>query len=120
DQPTASLMQAMAFAPPPSSPIDRTNTAAAIQVRNSRPTTRSAAPAPETASPAAKSGQGQDGLITMATRLSAAKGPDSTWMRAIMLTPSASSSMSVTKMGDPDLTVMRSYFVKPQVALVMS
>jgi len=120
DQPTASLMQAMAFAPPASSPIDRTNTAAAIQVRNSRPTTRSAAPAPETASPAAKSGQGQDGLITMATRLSAAKGPDSTWMRAIMLTPSASSSMSVTKMGDPDLTVMRSYFVKPQVALVMS
>lgn len=120
DQPTASLMQAMAFAPPAPPPIDRTNTAATTQVRNSRPAARSAAPAPETASPATKSGQGQDGLITMATRLSAAKGPDSTWMRAIMLTPSASSSMSVTKMGDADLTVMRSYFVKPQIALVMS
>ncbi|BAM87310.1 conserved hypothetical protein [Bradyrhizobium oligotrophicum S58] len=121
DQPqTASLMQAMAFAPPASSPIDRANSTAPIPVRNSRPAARSAAPAPETASPAAKSGQSQDGLITMATRLSAAKGPDSTWMRAIMLTPSASSSMSVTKMGDPDLTVMRSYFVKPQIALAMS
>ncbi len=113
---TASLMQAMAFAPAPAERGNGTATTA-IPVRNSRPATRSAAPAPE---PAAKSGQGQDGLITMATRLAASKGPDSTWMRAIMLTPSASSSMSVTKMGDPDLTVMRSYFVKPQIALAMS
>jgi len=28
--------------------------------------------------------------------------------------------MSVTKMGDADLTVMRSFFVKPQTALVIS
>ncbi|MGJ4927038.1 DUF882 domain-containing protein [Bradyrhizobium sp. HKCCYLS2038] len=117
---TASLMEAMAFAPPPSS-VDRSNAATApIPVRNPRPATRSAAPAQETAAPAAKNGQGQDGLITMSTRITAAKGPDSTWMRAIMLTPSASSSMSVTKMGDADLTVMRSFFVKPQVALVLS
>ncbi|MGY3450130.1 DUF882 domain-containing protein [Bradyrhizobium sp. USDA 4353] len=116
DQPqNASLMQAMAFAPP--SPPDRSNaTTAPIPVRNSRPAaTRSAAPESN-----AKAGQNSDALITMATRVSAAKGPDSTWMRAIMLTPSASSSMSVTKMGDPDLTVMRSYFVKPQTALAMT
>ncbi|WP_315795772.1 DUF882 domain-containing protein [Bradyrhizobium sp. SZCCHNRI3043] len=121
-QQTASLMQAMAFAPPASSPLDRANVAstAPIPVRNSRPATRSVAPVPEAAPAATKNGQGQDGAITMATRISAAKGPDSTWMRAIMLTPSASSSMSVTKMGDVDLTVMRSYFVKPQVALAMS
>lgn len=112
----ASLMQAMAFAP---APAERGNGAAttAIPVKNSRPATRSVAPAPETT---AKSGSSQDGLVTVATRMSAAKGPDSTWMRAIMLTPSASSSMSVTKMGDADLTVMRSYFLKPQTALAMS
>ncbi|MDU6255639.1 MAG: hypothetical protein E6618_15755, partial [Staphylococcus warneri] len=124
DQPqNASLMQAMAFAPPASSPIDRANgsgTAAVIPVRNSRPATRSAAPAPDGAAAAGKNAQGQDAVITMSTRISAAKGTDSTWMRAILLTPSASSSMSVTKMGDPDLTVMRSYFVKPQVAIAMS
>ncbi|GLH78779.1 ATP-binding protein [Bradyrhizobium sp. SSBR45G] len=116
DQPqTASLMQAMAFAPAPAA--DRGNAATApMPVRNSRPAATRPAP---TASDA-KGGQSQDGLITMATRMSSAKGPDSTWMRAIMLTPSASSSMSVTKLGDPDLTVMRSYFVKPQTALAMT
>ncbi|WP_306577341.1 DUF882 domain-containing protein [Bradyrhizobium sp. SRS-191] len=121
DQPqNASLMQAMAFAPP--APPDRSNAATTpIPVRNSRPaTSRSAAPAAEASTKSAQTGQGSDALITMATRVSAAKGPDSTWMRAIMLTPSASSSMSVTKMGDPDLTVMRSYFVKPQTTLAMT
>ncbi|MGJ5176639.1 DUF882 domain-containing protein [Bradyrhizobium oligotrophicum] len=119
---TASLMQAMAFAPQVPSSADRANAGGTtpIPVRNSRPATRSAAPASDTPGTAAKSGSGPDGMITMATRLSAAKGPDSTWMRAIILTPSASSSMSVTKIGDLDLTVMRSYFVKPQIALAMS
>ncbi|CAL75096.1 conserved hypothetical protein [Bradyrhizobium sp. ORS 278] len=117
DQPqNASLMQAMAFAPAPVA--DRGNTAtSAIPVRNSRQSASRPASAPAEAT---KGNQSQDGLITMATRMSAAKGPDSTWMRAIMLTPSASSSMSVTKLGDPDLTVMRSYFVKPQTTLTMT
>ncbi|CCD99238.1 DUF882 domain-containing protein [Bradyrhizobium sp. STM 3809] len=121
DQPqNASLMQAMAFAPAPAA--DRGSAATApIQVRNSRSAaTRSATPADASANVSSKGNQSQDGLITMATRISSAKGPDSTWMRAIMLTPSASSSMSVTKLGDPDLTVMRSYFVKPQTTLAMT
>jgi hypothetical protein len=41
-------------------------------------------------------------------------------MRAMILSPSASTSMSVSAMGDPDLTLMRSYFVKPQTAVAMS
>ena len=119
DQPqSASVMEALAFAPPASSPVVAAT--APIPVRNSRPATRSVAPAAETGAATTKSGQSQDALITMATRISAAKGADSTWMRAILLTPSASSSMSVTKMGDADLTVMRSFFVKPQTALVIS
>ncbi|MGC2774826.1 MAG: DUF882 domain-containing protein, partial [Bradyrhizobium sp.] len=124
DQPqNASLMQAMAFAPPASSPVDRANVvgaAAPIPVRNSRQATRGAAPTPEVNAAATKGAQGQDRLITMATRVSAAKGTDSTWMRAILLTPSASTSMSVTMLGDADLTVMRSYFVKPLTTLAMS
>ncbi|CCD93298.1 conserved hypothetical protein [Bradyrhizobium sp. ORS 375] len=117
DQPqNASLMQAMAFAPAPS-PDRATAATTAIPVRNSRSAATRSVTTPAEAS---KGNQSQDGLITIATRMSAAKGPDSTWMRAIILTPSASSSMSVTKLGDPDLTVMRSYFVKPQITLAMT
>ncbi len=119
DQPqSARLMEAMAFAPPAAPPADRAATNAPIPVRNTRGG-RDGAPAPEIAA-APKSAQAQDNMITMATRISAAKGTDSTWMRAILLTPSASSSMSVTMLGDVDLTVMRSYFVKPQSALAIT
>jgi hypothetical protein len=34
-----------------------------------------------------------------------------------MLAPSASRAMSVTMMGDIDLTAMRAYFVKPQAVI---
>ena len=36
------------------------------------------------------------------------------WMRAMILAPSASRTMSATVLGDPDMTLMRVYFVKPQ------
>ena len=34
-----------------------------------------------------------------------------------MLSPSASSAMSITVMGDTDMPLMRGYFVKPQIAV---
>ena len=37
-----------------------------------------------------------------------------------MLAPSASNAMSTTVLGDTDLTLMRSYFLKPQVAIAMT
>ena len=37
-------------------------------------------------------------------------------MRVMMLAPSATTSMSVTVLGDSDLTLMRGHFVKPQAA----
>lgn len=127
--PSASVMQAMAFAPPASSPVDRANVVAAsapIPVRSSRTVTRNSAPATEINTIAVKGNQGQDksqdkgqSLITTATRISAAKG-ESTWMRAMLLAPSASRAMSVTILGDADLTVMRSYFVKPQTTIAMN
>jgi hypothetical protein len=62
----------------------------------------------------------QDGLVTTANRISIAKVSDTTWMRVMMLAPSASRAMSVTMLGDTDLSVMRSYFVKPQSAIAIS
>lgn len=115
-QSTASLpgRQAMAFALPSSSPVDRTETVAAsapIPVRDSR----SSSPGVT-----AKSAQSKDGVVTATTRIAAAETTDTSWMRVMLLAPSASHAMSVTMMGDADLTVMRSYFVKPPAAVAMS
>jgi hypothetical protein len=41
------------------------------------------------------------------------------WMRVMMLAPSAS-TMSVTMLGDVDMTQMRGFFVKPIAAIAMS
>jgi uncharacterized protein YcbK (DUF882 family) len=57
--------------------------------------------------------------ITTATRIAAAKG-DSIWLRALLLAPSASSSMFTTVLGDTDMTLMRRFFVKPQITIAMS
>jgi hypothetical protein len=37
-----------------------------------------------------------------------------------MLASSASNAMSTTVLGDTDMTLMRRYFVKPQVAIAMT
>ncbi|MBC7581079.1 MAG: ATP-binding protein, partial [Tardiphaga sp.] len=59
--------------------------------------------------------------ITISTRLAAAPMPDNNvWMRAMIIAPSASTSMSSTVLGDSDLTVMRDHFVKPQTVVSMS
>ena len=77
-----------------------------------------AAPATEINTVAAKGAQGHEGLVMSSARIAGAKGND-TWLRIMMLAPSVSSSMSVTQMGDTDLTMMRAFFVKPQIAVAM-
>ena len=57
-------------------------------------------------------------MIANATRLSAAKG-ESVWLKIVMMSPSASRAMSVTLMGELDMTAMRAYFVKPQTVVAM-
>jgi uncharacterized protein YcbK (DUF882 family) len=115
--------QAMAYAPPPSSPVDRANIVAAgapIPPRSARPAaSRNLAAATEINSIAAKGPQGQVGAVATSTRISAAR-TDGSWMRVMLLAPSASTSMSVTMLGDADLTLMRAFFVKPQAAVAMS
>jgi hypothetical protein len=122
-QPTASVsntLQALAYAPAAASPVDRANVVAA-----SAPIPRSARPArnPLAATTidtvVAKGSQGQGSVISTSTRIAAAKGND-IWMRAMILAPSASTSMSATVLGDADMTVMRAYFVKPQAIVAMT
>jgi uncharacterized protein YcbK (DUF882 family) len=126
-QSTASVSaayQALAYAPaaaPP--PVDRANVVAA-----SAPAPRSARPAPANRNSmaannlttvVAKGGQGQSELVATSTRIAASDVND-TWMRVLMLAPSATTSMSVTMFGDPDLTAMSVHFVKPQGVVTMS
>jgi hypothetical protein len=112
---------AMAYAPPAASATDRSNIAAA-----SAPIPRSPQPvlarelnaATEINAIATKSAPGQGEVVTIATRLSAAKGNE-IWLRMLLLTADISNSMSVTIMGDTDMTQMRTFFVKPQTAIAI-
>jgi uncharacterized protein YcbK (DUF882 family) len=124
-QSTASIsaaFQALAYAPASSSPVDRANIVAASAPipRSARPAQRNAAvAATEINTIAAKGPQGQGGMIATSTRIAASKAND-IWMRAMILAPSASTSMAATVLGDTDMTLMRAHFVKPQAALAMS
>jgi hypothetical protein len=116
-----SFNKALAYAPAASSPVDRANVVAASAPvpRNVRPTRNAVAPATEINTVVAKGAQGQNSVISTATRIAAAKGND-LWMRVVMLAPSASSAMSTTVLGDSDMTLLRGHFVKPQIAVAMT
>jgi uncharacterized protein YcbK (DUF882 family) len=123
-QSTASVppaYQALAYAPPASSPVDHANIVAASAPipRGARPARNAAAAATEINTIATKGVPGKGDAVTTATRLSAGKSND-IWMRIMMLAPSASSAMSVTVMGDSDMSAMRAFFVKPASTIVMS
>jgi uncharacterized protein YcbK (DUF882 family) len=125
-QPTAGLpaaYQAMAYAPLASPPVDRAAvvTASAPIPRGPRPISlaRNLAPATGIDTVATKDAQGDGSQVATSTRLAAATNND-VWMRIVLLAPSATTSMSVTMMGDTDLTLMRTFFVKPQSAITMS
>jgi len=113
--------QAMAYAPQASPPANRPDVVAA-----SAPIPRSVRPAvlgnPNAATEintiATKVAAGPGDVISNAARLSAAKGND-IWLRMLMLTPNITTSMSVTPMGDTDMTQMRAFFVKPQTSITM-
>jgi uncharacterized protein YcbK (DUF882 family) len=124
-QPTASVSEtfnkALAYAPAASSPVDRANVVAASAPipHTVRPTRSGAVPATEINTVVAKGVQGQGSVISTSTRLAAARGNE-IWMRVVMLAPSASNAMLTTVLGDTDMTLMRSYFVKPQSAIAMT
>lgn len=65
---------------------------------------------------AIKGTQGGSGLISNSARIAAVKG-GSAWLRIMMLVPSVGSSMSVTMLGDADLTRMSRFFEKPEATI---
>ncbi|KAA0074005.1 DUF882 domain-containing protein [Tardiphaga sp. P9-11] len=121
----SSFAKAMAYAPPANSPVDR-----AYVVAASAPIPRSVRPASVAKNPmavnnittvVAKGAQGQSSTVAVATRLTAAAIPDNhVWTRAMILAPSATTSMSASVMGDGDMTILRTHFVKPQAVVAMS
>jgi uncharacterized protein YcbK (DUF882 family) len=119
---TAAPYQAMAYAPPAAAPTDRANVVAA-----SAPIPRSVRPAalrnPNAATEintiAVKGVVAPGETVSNTSRLSAARGND-IWLRIVMLAPSATTSMSVTMLGDIDMTQLRALFVKPQATIPMS
>jgi uncharacterized protein YcbK (DUF882 family) len=119
---TSAPYQAMAYAPSPAaSPTDRSNVVAASAPvpRSPRPAlARNPNAATEINTIAIRGTPGQGDVISNATRLSAARGND-IWLRMLMLTPNITTAMSVTMMGDSDMTQMRAFFVKPQAAIAM-
>jgi hypothetical protein len=122
-QSTASVpaaYQAMAYAPEASSPVDRANIVAASAPipRSVRSSNRNSMAANNLTTVIAKGNQGQSELVATSTRI-AASNVNETWMRVLMLAPSASTSMSVTMLGDPNLTTMSVHFVKPHAAITM-
>lgn len=68
----------------------------------------------------AKGHQGGHGRVTIATRMTRAEKNHDIWMRAMILAPSASTAMSATIYGDPDMRAMRVYFVKPKTSVAMA
>jgi uncharacterized protein YcbK (DUF882 family) len=123
-QSTASIsaaFQALAYAPAAAPPAERPNVVAA-----SAPMPRSVRPASIARNPMAVNNittvvaKGAQGTVATSTRLASATKSNDVWMRAMILAPSASTSMSVSAMGDPDMTLMRSYFVKPAAVVAMS
>nr|WP_249127926.1 DUF882 domain-containing protein [Bradyrhizobium lablabi] len=118
-----SFNKAMAYAPAAAPAPERANvvTASAPIPRSARPTaaSRNSMAVNDVTTVVGKGAQGETSVIATSTRLAAGKGSD-IWMRVMMLAPSASTSMSVTVMGDADMTLMRSYFVKPLAIVAMT
>jgi uncharacterized protein YcbK (DUF882 family) len=126
-QSTASLpqnvAQALAYAPS-SAPLDRAQIVAASAPipRSSRiaslaPNPMSGADINGTETSIARARQGATATLV---RTRATDQSNSIWLRAMILAPSASTSLSASILGDQDMTVMRIHFAKPNAAVAMA
>jgi hypothetical protein len=114
------VYQAMAYAPPASSPTDRANiVAASAPVQRSQRVAQARNPNTAEINTVATKRTDPDQPVANAARVLAARGSD-VWLRIVMLAPSATTAMSVTMMGDTDMTQMRTFFVKPQSSIPMT
>ncbi|MBS0530196.1 MAG: DUF882 domain-containing protein [Proteobacteria bacterium] len=115
--------QALAYAPATKNVGRAQIVAATASIPPIRPASPSRNPMAVNAvtSVVAKGAQGQSATVSTSRRMAAAATRDSdAWMRAMILAPSASRTMSATVLGDQDMTLMRAYFSKPAKAVAMT
>ena len=102
-QPTASMLQnvseALAYAPV-APPVDKSQIVAST-------------------GPIDRSAEANVGRPTTMLRIASSEMSE-LWLRAMILAPSASRSLSAAILGDQDMTVMRTHFVKPKMSLAMT
>jgi uncharacterized protein YcbK (DUF882 family) len=107
-------VQALAYAPP-TALLDRSKIVAA-----SAPIPRSIRPQNAGANPMAVNTvvmKGVQPVPTLITRAVGAKPETDVWMRAMVLAPNSYRFMLATVIGEPDMTAMRTHFVKPEAAI---
>ncbi len=120
--------QALAYAPvAATSSVEKTPDRSVVTA--SAPMPRSIRPTPPAKNPmavnaittvVAKGVRGYPG-VTLATRMASATLRDNdVWMRVMILAPSASTAMTASLMGEPDMIGMRVHFSKPTAAIAMS
>ena len=115
--------QALAYAPAAKNVGRAHIVAATASIPSIRPASPARNPMAVTGvtSVVAKGAQGQSATVSTSRRLAAAATRDGdAWMRAMILSPSASRTMSATVLGDQDMTLMRVYFIKPDKAVAMT
>jgi uncharacterized protein YcbK (DUF882 family) len=123
-QATASLplstTRAMAYAP--AEPLENQRpkivTASAPIPRSIRPANAGANPMAVAASSVVV--KGKQPVPTLITRISTAKSEDDPWTRAMVMAPNSYRFMLSTVIGEPDMTALRTHFVKPQTAIAMT
>ena len=120
---TVRALQALAYAPASSSPVDHSNivTASAPIPGGYRVSAapRTAAAATTIDTVVAKGVQGPANPVATSARLGGSSRDDDLWMRVMILAPSASTSMNTTVLGDADMSLLRVYFAKPQTAIAI-
>jgi uncharacterized protein YcbK (DUF882 family) len=124
-QSTASLpqnvSQALAYAPSPA-PLERAQIVAASAPipRGSRIASLAPMSGADVNTAEASIARTRQGATAAVVRTKTTDQSHSIWMRAMILAPSASTSLSASILGDQDMTVMRVHFAKPNAAVAMT
>jgi uncharacterized protein YcbK (DUF882 family) len=124
-QSTASLpqnvSQALAYAPSPA-PLERAQIVAASAPipRGSRIASLAPMSGADVNTAEASIARTRRGATAAVVRTKTTDQSHSIWMRAMILAPSASTSLSASILGDQDMTVMRVHFAKPNAAVAMT
>jgi len=112
----ANVSQALAYAPLERAPVVA---ASAPIPRSPRPAALAAHPMSDLKADPTTAIAKAGGAIARLVRVAPAE-TGGVWLRAMILAPSASTSLSAAVLGDQDMTVLRAHFAKPDTAVAMT